>query len=169
MTDINQDLLQLKNRIENSMYQILIRESEEDHERMGLMERISDDRLRSMLPNLSVSSLHVLDVIHLHDSIKGIDIARNIGITKGAVSKITRKLLNEGLIDKTQLPANQKEIYFSTTPLGAELADLHRLFHQEKDKKVVELLTSFDTASLEIVADFLEKLADMQDAVKFKS
>ncbi|MEK4508252.1 MarR family transcriptional regulator [Paenibacillus sp. FSL K6-2524] len=162
MPDMNDDLLQLKNRIEKSMYRILISETDEDQDRLWLTEHISDDRLKRLLPRLSVSSLHVLDVINTHEGIKGADIARDMEITKGAVSKITRKLVDHGLIRKTQLPDNLKEIYFSVTPLGAELAKLHRLFHQEKDQKAMELLTSFDTASLKIVADFLEKLASLR-------
>ncbi|MEC0241274.1 MarR family transcriptional regulator [Paenibacillus dokdonensis] len=162
MPHMNDDLLQLKNRIEKSMYRILISETDEDQDRLWLMDRISDDRLKKLLPRLSVSSLHVLDVIHTHEGIKGVDIALDIGITKGAVSKITRKLLEQGLIWKTQLPDNLKEVYFSVTPLGAELAELHRLFHQEKDQKAMKLLASFDPASLQIVADFLEKLASLR-------
>lgn len=162
MPDMNDDLLQLKNRIEKSIYQILVSETEDDSDRLWLMERISDDRLKKLLPRLSVSSLHVLDVIYAHDGIKGIDIAREMGLTKGAVSKITRKLLEQDLIRKKQLPDNLKEIYYSVTPLGAELAELHRVFHEEKDHKAVELLASFDEASLEIVADFLEKLARLR-------
>ncbi|WP_410771392.1 MarR family transcriptional regulator [Fontibacillus sp. BL9] len=162
MPDMNDDLLKLKNRIEKSMYRILISKTDEDQDRLWLVERISDDRLKKLLPRLSVSSLHVLDVINANESIKGVDIARDMGITKGAVSKITRKLLDQGLIRKNQLPDNLKEIYFSVTPLGAELADLHQVFHHEQDKKAMELLTSFDAASLEIVADFLEKLASLR-------
>ncbi|WP_055107125.1 MarR family transcriptional regulator [Paenibacillus ihumii] len=162
MPDINDDLLQLKNRIEKSIYRILISESDEDQDRLWLTERVADHRLKKLVPRLSISSLHVLDVIYMHDGIIGIDIAREMGLTKGAVSKITRKLLEQGLIRKTQLPDNLKEIYFSVTPLGAELAELHRLFHQEKDQKAMELLASFDGPSLEIVADFLEKLASLK-------
>src|SRR5690606_35029554 len=116
---------------------------------LWLTERVADHRLKKLVPRLSISSLHVLDVIYMHDGIIGIDIAREMGLTKGAVSKITRKLLEQGLIRKTQLPDNLKEIYFSVTPLGAELAELHRLFHQEKDQKAMELLASFDGPSLE--------------------
>ncbi|MNW37916.1 Transcriptional repressor AdcR [compost metagenome] len=162
MPDMNDDLLQLKNRIEKSMYRILISKTDEEQDRLWLVGRISDVRLKKLLPRLSVSSLHVLDVINAHESIKGVDIARDMGITKGAVSKITRKLLDQDLIRKTRLPDNLKEIYFSVTSLGAELAELHRVFHQEQDQKSMELLTSFDTASLEIVADFLEKLASLR-------
>jgi len=126
---------------------------------------ISDDRLRKLLPRMSISGLHVLDVIEAHpEGVKGIDIARMLGITKGTVSKITRKLLEQGLIRKTQRPDNLKEIYFLATPLGAELAGLHRLFHEEQDKKAVELLSGYDAAALEIVADFLEKLAALRQA-----
>ncbi|MCS7461277.1 MarR family transcriptional regulator [Paenibacillus doosanensis] len=162
MTEMNDDLLKLKNRIEKSMYRIFISESDEDNDRAWIVERITDDRLKKLVPRLSVSSLHILDVIHRHDGIKGVDIAREMDITKGTVSKITRKLLEQGLIRKTQLPDNLKEIYFSVTPLGAELAELHRLFHREQDQKAMELLASFDLASLEIVANFLEKLARLR-------
>lgn len=162
MPNMNEEMPQLISRIERSMYRILISETDEDQDRLWLMERISDDRLKKLLPRLSVSSLHVLDVIRTNEGIKGADIARDMGITKGAVSKITRKLLDQGLVQKSQLPGNLKEIYFSVTPLGAELAELHRLFHQEKDQKVIELLTSYDAASLQIVADFLEKLASLR-------
>lgn len=160
--DMNDDLLQLKNRIEKSIYRILISETDEDQDRLWLMDRISDDQLKKMLPHLSVSSLHVLDVINRHEGIIGADIARDMDLTKGAVSKITRKLLDQDLIQKKQLPDNLKEIYFSVSPLGAELAELHRLFHQEKDKKAMGLLASFDVPSLEIVADFMEKLASLK-------
>lgn len=162
MPDVNDDLLQFKNRIEKSIYQIIINDTDDGQDRLWLMEHISDDRLKKLLPLLSVSSLHVLDVIVAHEGIKGIDIARDMGITKGAVSKITRKLLDQGLITKTQLPDNLKEILFSVTPLGAELAELHRLFHREQDQKTVEFLTGFDATSLETVADFLEKLASLK-------
>ncbi|MDU0331253.1 MULTISPECIES: MarR family transcriptional regulator [Paenibacillus] len=161
MPDLNDDLLHLKHRIEQSMYRILIREADEDQDRLWMMERISDDRLKKLLPHLSISSLHVLDVIFTHGSIKGVDIAREMGMTKGAVSKITRKLLDQGLIQKTQLPDNLKEIYFSVTPLGTELAEMHQVFHQAQEHRGLELFKSYDMVSLEIVADFLEKLAGL--------
>ena len=166
MPELNDDLLRLKKRIEKSIYRLFISETDDDQDRLWMMERISDDRIKKLLPRLSVSSMHVLDVIHAHDGIKGIDIARELGITKGAVSKITRNLLEHGLIRKTRRPNNLKEIYFSVTPLGAELAEVHQAFHREQDQRATELMAGFDAASLEIVADFLEKLADLRQAAR---
>lgn len=164
MPEMNDDLLRLKKRIEKSMYRLFVSEADEDQDRLWMLERISDDRLKKLLRRLSVSSMHVLDVIHAHDGIKGIDIARDLGITKGAVSKITRNLLDHGLIRKEQRPNNLKEIYYSVTPLGAEVAEVHQAFHREQDEKATELMAGFDAASLEIVADFLEKLADLRQS-----
>jgi DNA-binding MarR family transcriptional regulator len=164
MAEMSDDLLRLKKRIEKSMYRIFVSEADEDQDRLWMLERISDDRLKKLLPRLSVSSMHVLDAIHAHDGIKGIDIARELGITKGAVSKITRNLLDHGLIRKEQRPNNLKEIYFSVTPLGAEVAEVHQAFHREQDQKATKLMAGFDAASLEIVADFLEKLADLRQS-----
>jgi DNA-binding MarR family transcriptional regulator len=162
---VDEELLRLKNRIETSIFRIFINETDDDQDRIWLMERSSDDRIKKLLPGMSVSGLHVLDVIQAHDEgIKGIDIARKLKITKGAVSKITRKLLEQGLIRKEQRPDNLKEIYFLPTPLGAELAELHRLFHEEQDKKAMQLFSGYDAASLAIVADFLEKLASLRQA-----
>lgn len=156
-------MLRLKQRIETALFQLVMDASDEDKDRQWLMERIKNDRIRKLLPVMSLSSLHVLDVVQAHDEgIKGIDIARKLGITKGAVSKITRKLLAQGLIRNVQRPDNLKEIYYLATPLGAELAELHRLFHEEQDKKALQLLGGYDPATLAIVADFLEKLAALR-------
>jgi len=164
---VDEERLRLKHRIETSIFHMFMNETDDDQDRHWLMERISDDRLRKLLPGMSISGLHVLDVIQAHaDGIKGIDIARRLKITKGAVSKITRKLLEQGLIRKEQRPDNLKEVYFLTTPLGAELAGLHRMFHEEQDKKAMRLFGDYDAASLEIVADFLEKLAALRRAAE---
>lgn len=160
---MNEEMLRLKQRIETALFQLVMDASDEDKDRQWLMERIKNDRIRKLLPVMSLSSLHVLDVVQAHDEgIKGIDIARKLGITKGAVSKITRKLLAQGLIRNVQRPDNLKEIYYLATPLGAELAELHRLFHEEQDKKALQLLGGYDPATLAIVADFLEKLAALR-------
>ncbi|TBL77789.1 MarR family transcriptional regulator [Paenibacillus thalictri] len=162
MTDMNDDFINIQSRIKKSILHILTSESDDDSEKKWLMERVTSHQLKKMAPQLSVLSLHTLDVIHQNEGIKGIDIAHELNVTKGAISKVTRKLLDHGLIQKAQLPTNQKEVYFSVTPLGAELAELHDQLHKELDKKSLELLKSYDVPSLEIVAGFLEKLAQLR-------
>jgi DNA-binding MarR family transcriptional regulator len=155
------DLKKYKDRLEKSLFQILANESDDDAEKRWLMEHTSNPKLKQLAPHLTILSLHTLDVISISEKegVKGVDIAKELNVTKGAVSKSTQRLLNHGLIKKERRPDNRKEIYFYVTPLGAELAELHRQMHREKDQKAFELLCSYDLPSLELITDFMEKLA----------
>jgi DNA-binding MarR family transcriptional regulator len=160
MTDAStNDLQKIKERIQKSLFQILANEFDNDVEKKRLVERISNPELKRLAPHLSILSLHTLEVISEKEGIKGIDIAKELNVTKSAISKTTRKLLDQGLIKKEQRPTNLKEIYYYVTPLGAELSELHRQLHREKDRKAFDLLRSYDQKSLEIIADFIEKMA----------
>lgn len=47
-----------------------------------------------------VLGLHTLDAISQNEGMKGIDIVYELNVTKGAISKVTKKLLAQGLIEK---------------------------------------------------------------------
>ncbi|MBA2876231.1 MarR family transcriptional regulator [Thermaerobacillus caldiproteolyticus] len=162
MTDADNDIKKIQQRIKESLLLIFTSESDDASDKIWLIENTSNDRLKQLIPKLSVLSLHTLEIISQNEGIKGIDIAQKLGVTKGAISKVTRKLLDYGLIRKEQRPTNLKEIYFYVTPLGAELSKLHQQYHLELDKKSFELFRSYDLSSLELVADFLEKLARLR-------
>lgn len=153
------DLQKIKERIQKSFLQILASEYNDDVEKKRLLERTSNPKLKQLASHLSMLSLHTLEVIDEKEGIKGVDIARELNVTKGAISKTTRKLLAQGLIKKEQRPTNRKEIYYYITPLGAELSALHRQMHMEMDQKALELLKSYDRKSLELITDFIEKMA----------
>lgn len=156
------DLQKIKERIQKSLLQIMVNESDDDVEKNWLIENTFNPEIKQLAPILSILSLHVLEVISEKEGIKGVDIAKELNVTKGAISKTTRKMLDQGLIKKEQRPTNLKEIYYYVIPLGAELSELHRLMHLEKDKKAFELLKSYDLKSLELISDFIEKLARLR-------
>ncbi|SHI41067.1 MarR family transcriptional regulator [Lutispora thermophila] len=163
MTDVTiNDLQKAVDRIQKSLIQILVRESDDDAEKKWLIEHTSNPEIKQIAPHLSILGLHVLEVIFEKEGIKGIDIAGELKVTKGAVSKVTRKLLDHGLIRKVRRPTNLKEIYYYVTSLGAELADLHRQMHKEKDRIVFELLQDYDKKCQEQIIDFMEKLAQLR-------
>ncbi|WP_067937157.1 MarR family transcriptional regulator [Alicyclobacillus kakegawensis] len=159
MTDMDNDLKKIQDRIKKSLFSIVHRELDDDSDKKWLNEHVSNDDLKRLVPKLSVLSLHTLEIISQNEGIKGTDIARELDVTRGAISKVIRKLLDYGLIRKEQRPTNLREIHLFLTPLGAELSELHRQYHLELDKKGLELLKSYDLSSLELVADFLENLA----------
>lgn len=159
---VNNDYIKIQNRIKKSLFHILSSESDDDSEKKWLIDHSSNPKFKQLIPQMSVLSLHTLEVISQNEGIKGVDIANELNVTKGAISKTTRKLLDHGLIRKAQSPTNLKEIYFYETPLGSELSKLHQELHIEMDKKSMELLKIYDIESLKTVAEFLEKLAQLR-------
>ena len=65
-------------------------------------------------------------------------------MTTGATSKLTKKLLAKGLLQRYQRPDNRKEIYFRLTEAGnqlfATLSDLRQKI-RERDAPVFERMT----------------------------
>jgi len=71
-------------------------------------------------------------------------LAESFYMTRGAISKLTKKLIEKGLIESYQKSDNKKEIYFRLTQQGKVIyqihEDLHNEFH-ERDKAVFEQVT----------------------------
>ncbi|MCL1631680.1 MarR family transcriptional regulator [Sporolactobacillus sp. CPB3-1] len=104
-----------------------------------------------------------MDVIYEQGPINGAAIARILTVTKGAVSKITIKLVAFGLIRKEKRPDNKKEIYFTATPDGMELAHCHQQMHQLFDQKGLELLKTYSANELDLIAGFIEKITSLRE------
>jgi DNA-binding MarR family transcriptional regulator len=65
-------------------------------------------------------------------------------MTRSAISKITKKLIENGFIESYQKPDNKKEIYFRLTEQGKVIYEVHEELHkqfQERDKAVFEQVT----------------------------
>lgn len=52
-------------------------------------------------------------------------------MTRGAISKLTKKMIEKGLIENYQSPENKKEIYFRLTAAGDTLNRRHQKLHEE--------------------------------------
>lgn len=85
-------------------------------------------------------------------------------MTRGAISKLTKKLIKKGVIESYRKPDNQKEIYFRLTAQGKEIYKIHEQLHkefQERDKAVFEQVTEEE---FERILDFLGKYCRHLDA-----
>ncbi|ABS22212.1 MarR family transcriptional regulator [Bacillus cytotoxicus] len=128
---------------------------EEDEEREWLLQNCKNPHIATLLKEVTVKMLHVLDAIGKHEPVNGITIASETGIPKGSVSKMTRRLMNKNLIVTETIPNNKKEILFKTTSLGKELFHLHQALHQEINKGVVQFLSRYTQEELQFVTRFL--------------
>src|SRR5699024_5421099 len=71
-------------------------------------------------------------------------LAESIYMTRGDISKLTKRLIKKGLIERYQKPDNKKEIYFRLTEQGKIIFDIHENLHKsflERDKIVFESMS----------------------------
>ncbi|MCY0869868.1 MAG: MarR family transcriptional regulator, partial [Firmicutes bacterium] len=141
-----------------NLVQALGRRIAADEEGAWLRAHCTNPLLEEKLIGLTVLTMHVLDAIGRRQSANGAMISKEMGIPKGTVSKITRRLLEHGLIE-THMPAdNRKEIHFNLTALGGELYHLHQRLHRRIDEGMERIFGKYDEEELRFIATFLEDL-----------
>lgn len=113
-------------------------------------------QMEAVFPDLSLSELESIELIAKLPQPNVTRLSDQLYVTRGAISKVTKKLLRKGLIERYQLPENKKEIYFRLSDSGKKINNLHEAMHQkflEKDQAVFADLTN-ETA--QIILDFLD-------------
>jgi len=105
---------------------------------------LNKDKMEQSLKGHKSSEVHCIEFIEKNVDSNVTKLAESFYMTRGAISKITQKLIKKGLIESYQKSANKKEIYFRLTEQGKDIynihEDLHKEFHQ-RDKVVFEQIT----------------------------
>lgn len=101
------------------------------------------------------SELHCLEAIGRRENPNVSFLAQKLAITRGAASKIVKKLLNRGDIDSYQLPANKKEIYYRLTERGRRAAEAHERRHRLWLERDLGFLRSIAPDDKRIILRFL--------------
>ncbi|AZI46517.1 MULTISPECIES: MarR family transcriptional regulator [Bacillus] len=107
-------------------------------------------KMEESLKGHKPSEVHCIEFIKKIEDANVTKLAESLYMTRGAISKLTKKLINKGLIESYQKPLNKKEIYFRLTEQGKVIYKIHEELHkefQERDKIVFEQVTDeqFDT------------------------
>lgn len=129
-----------------------------DESQKGLVEKTGDETVATLTGILTVPALHVLDHIWSRGPTNGAAIVRSLGLTKGGVSKILKRLESLKLIDLYKEPTNSKEVVSSITDLGSRVATVHRKLHDGLLKESEDFLHRYDPKDLQMVLSFLEDM-----------
>ena len=81
--------------------------------------------------SLYPSEIHAIECIATIKKINLTELANQLGLTKGATSKLVAKLEKEGLLRRYRYVDNQKEIYFHLTDTGIQAYNGHKLYHAD--------------------------------------
>jgi DNA-binding MarR family transcriptional regulator len=111
------------------------------------------DTLRSYNP----SEIHCIAYIGEDEDSNVTKLAGSFDMTRGAISKLTKKLVKKGLIESYQKPDNKKEVYFKLTEPGKAIYNIHAEMHREfkdRDQPFFEQVTE---EQLDVILGFAEK------------
>lgn len=129
--------------------------------KMVWLNRIKmEDSLKGYKP----SEVHCIEYIGRNTDSNVTKLAESFYMTRSAISKITKKLIEKGLIESYQKPDNKKEIYFRLTEQGKVIDKVHEELHkefQERDKAVFEQVTEQQFDSM---LSFIEKYSRHLDS-----
>jgi DNA-binding MarR family transcriptional regulator len=118
--------------------------------KMGELSRHASDI--APVGKLSFSELSLMTLIGDFDNIKVTELALKYGATKGAISKMVKKLVQKELVNKSRTQENEKEVLLSLTDMG-------RIIYNEKE-------AHFEKLSMDVTKE-LESLTEKQRASLF--
>lgn len=121
-------------------------------------------KMEASLGQYKPSEVHCIEFIGKHADSNVTKLAESFYMTSGAISKLTKKLIEKGVIESYQKPDNKKEIYFRLTEQGKAVYNIHEDLHkefQERDKAVFEHVTG---EQFDEMLRFLDKYSRHLDA-----
>lgn len=135
-------------------HQILLKEIASMLQRQEMLTKLTES---VCLEEYSYSETHCIDYIGKTELPNVTKIADNMQMTRGAISKMTKKLLAKGLIEKYSLESNKKEIYFRLTESGLELYREHEKRHKLWEQRDSKFLERYSPEEMEIITKFMKE------------
>ncbi|MBZ9626079.1 MarR family transcriptional regulator [Clostridium sp. FP2] len=118
---------------------------------------LNKPKMKDRFKGYNSFEVHCIEYIERNVDSNVTKLAESFYVTRGAISKLTKKLIKKGIIESYQKPNNKKEIYFSLTSQGKVINKVHEELHkefQERDKAVFEQVTE---KQFDIMLSFVEK------------
>ena len=111
---------------------------------LSKMDLLNNFTMKDSLKNYRASEAHCIEYIGKNADSNVTKLAESFYVTRGAISRMTKKLIKKGIIESYQKPDNKKEIYFRLTEEGKAINKIHDEMHKEfhqRDKVIFEQIT----------------------------
>lgn len=106
---------------------------------------------------LSLSEIHCIDNIEKLESPNVTLLANIMRMTRGGITKITRKLIKKEFITSFKEEGNKKEVYFRLTSKGMEVYLDHKKTHKTAKDREMSFYSTFTGEEKNIILKFLER------------
>jgi DNA-binding MarR family transcriptional regulator len=121
-------------------------DEEGDAERDFMVARCPK-RLEGVIRSVPTLSMHLLDAIAA-EPLSVVALADRSGQLKGTVSKHVQRLVDAGLVLRSPIPGNRKELSLTLTEDGTTVVAAHRELHAEMDDGMADFLKRYTADEL---------------------
>jgi Transcriptional regulators len=132
------------------------------YEKQDMLSKLTDHVLYS---SMGYSEIHCLAAIDQMDEPNTTAIADRLRMTRGAASKITKKLTGRGLVEIFQSPGNKKEKYHRLTAEGKVANERHTKAHKAWERRDLKFLRGISAEDKVVVSTFLDRFNNYLEQV----
>ncbi|PAD14661.1 MarR family transcriptional regulator [Shouchella clausii] len=134
-----------------------------------IKEREAADRRRkamkgsqeeSIVSDWTLTQLHIVAIVKEQERANNTMLAEHLNVSKPAITKAVKKLLDQQILEKTQLADNKKEVYYRLTKSGEMLTFIHSQLHEQARNRYMRIFAEFNSTELETIIRFLHALAE---------
>lgn len=143
----------------------LLNQFKEYLEKQDVLNKLTESQ---KLNEYGYSEIHTIMYIHDLDHPNVTTIAENLNMTRGAISKITKKLLAKNLIESYTIAENKQKIFFKLTEQGKSLYKEHDKRHKEWALRDLNFFQQFSEDELTVIERFMTAYNDhLNDEIRF--
>lgn len=114
--------------------------------------------------HLNLTEVHCIHWIGTLDHANVTKISNEMGMTRGAISKICKKLLRKKFIESYQEAENNKNIYFRVAAGGKSIFETHKVMHDLRFGEKVDVAKKYDADEQAIILRFLVDITTLVEA-----
>jgi DNA-binding MarR family transcriptional regulator len=131
------------------------------HNEQGVKQLLKENEILNF-SDVSLSECHVIACIAKNSQINGIEIAKQLGMTRGGISKIATRLTNKKLITTYRDETNQKKVFYKLTPLGEKVNEIHEQLHTKKYSQIESIASRYTEEEQDIILRFIKDLKEIK-------
>lgn len=156
----------IERKILDQLRQLRAARQSVSNEKQWIEERLSDDHLQAILPQLSIVSLHIMTAL-LAGELTGVDLADRLHVTRGGITRAAKGLRELELIKSRKHPEDKKKIYYSLTTDGRKIAIKHREMHEMLNERFARQISQrYSRQQLELFSKMLAEVQKMEDEIE---
>jgi len=104
------------------------------------------------------SEIHNIEIIGRNPGINVTNLAKKLGVTKGAVSQIVNKLERKKLVAKFRESNNEKEVMLKLQKKGGIAFDGHEAFHAKFYSEIMDEVDDISPEQIQFFQRILDKI-----------